>query len=196
MIMEKLYTLRDACDIMQIDPSTLRKWDREGKIRCVRLQNNFRRVPESEVNRILGIQKERSSYIYARVSSSGQKGDLDRQIEKLRVSSPESEVISDIRSGMRFDRKGFLKLLDLIEKDKVSVIYITHKDRLARFGYDLVEKICEMHGTRIVTVDSEELLTAHEELSRDLISIITSFSARLYGLRSHKLKKILEAIKS
>ena len=194
--MEKLYTLRDACDIMQIDPSTLRKWDREGKIRCVRLQNNFRRVPESEVNRILGIQKERSSCIYARVSSSGQKGDLDRQIEKLRVSSPESEVISDIRSGMRFDRKGFLKLLDLIEKDKVSVIYITHKDRLARFGYDLVEKICEMHGTRIVTVDSEELLTAHEELSRDLISIITSFSARLYGLRSHKLKKILEAVKS
>ncbi len=194
--MEKLYTLRDACDIMQIDPSTLRKWDREGKIRCVRLQNNFRRIPESEVNRILGIQKERSSCIYARVSSSGQKGDLDRQIEKLRVSSPESEVISDIRSGMRFDRKGFLKLLDLIEKDKVSVIYITHKDRLARFGYDLVEKICEMHGTRIVTVDSEELLTAHEELSRDLISIITSFSARLYGLRSHKLKKILEAIKS
>jgi putative resolvase len=144
--MEKLYTLRDACDIMQIDPSTLRKWDREGKIRCVRLQNNFRRVPESEVNRILGIQKERSSCIYARVSSSGQKGDLDRQIEKLRVSSPESEVISDIRSGMRFDRKGFLKLLDLIEKDKVSVIYITHKDRLARFGYDLVEKICEMHA--------------------------------------------------
>ncbi len=194
--MEKLYTLRDACDIMQIDPSTLRKWDREGKIRCVRLQNNFRRIPESEINRILGIQKERSSCIYARVSSSGQKGDLDRQIEKLRVSSPESEVISDIRSGMRFDRKGFLKLLDLIEKDKVSVIYITHKDRLARFGYDLVEKICEMHGTRIVTVDSEELLTAHEELSRDLISIITLFSARLYGLRSHKLKKILEAVKS
>ena len=194
--MEKLYTLRDACDIMQIDPSTLRKWDREGKIRCVRLQNNFRRVPESEVNRILGIQKERSSCIYARVSSGGQKEDLDRQIERLKNNSPESEVISDIRSGMGFNRKGFLKLLDLIEKDKVSVIYITHKDRLARFGYDLVEKICEMHGTRIVTVDSEELLTAHEELSRDLISIITSFSARLYGLRSHKLKKILEAVKS
>ena len=194
--MEKLYTLRDACDIMQIDPSTLRKWDREGKIRCVRLQNNFRRIPESEINRILGIQKERSSYIYARVSSGGQKEDLDRQIERLKNNSPESEVISDIRSGMGFNRKGFLKLLDLIENDKVSVIYITHKDRLARFGYDLVEKICEMHGTRIVTVDSEELLTAHEELSRDLISIITSFSARLYGLRSHKLKKILEAVKS
>ncbi len=194
--MEKLYTLRDACDIMQIDPTTLRKWDREGKIRCVRMQNNFRRVPESEINRILGIEKERQSYIYARVSSAGQKGDLDRQIEKLKLFSPESEVISDIRSGMRFDRKGFLKLLELIESDNVSVVYITHKDRLARFGYDLVEKICEMHGARIVTMDGDELPTAHEELSRDLISIITSFSARLYGLRSHKLKKILEAVKS
>ena len=194
--MEKLYTLRDACDIMQIDPTTLRKWDREGKIRCVRMQNKFRRVPESEINRILGIEKEKQSYIYARVSSAGQKVDLDRQIEKLRLFSPESEVISDIRSGMRFDRKGFLKLLELIESDNVSVVYITHKDRLARFGYDLIENICEMHGTRIVTMGGEELPTAHEELSRDLISIITSFSARLYGLRSHKLKKILEAVRS
>ena len=194
--MEKLYTLRDACDIMQIDPSTLRKWDREGKIRCVRLQNNFRRIPESEINRILGIQKERSSYIYARVSSGGQKEDLDRQIERLKNNSPESEVISDTRNGMGFNRKGFLKLLDLIEKDKVSVIYITHKDRLARFGFDLVKKVCEIHGTRIEVMNGEEILSAHEELSRDLISIITSFSARLYGLRSHKLKKILEAVKS
>ena len=194
--MEKLYTLRDACDIMQIDPGTLRKWDREGKIRCVRLQNNFRRVPESEVNRILGIQKERSSCIYARVSSGGQKEDLDRQIERLKNNSPESEVISDTRSGMGFNRKGFLKILELVEHDKVSVIYITHKDRLARFGFDLVEKVCEIHGTRIEVMNGEEILSAHEKLSRDLISIITSFSARLYGLRSHKLKKILEAVKS
>ena len=194
--MEKLYAVRDACEIMQIDPTTLRKWDREGKIHCVRLQNNYRRVPESEINRILGIQKERYSYIYARVSSGGQKEDLDRQIEKLKTLSPESDVISDIRSGMKFDRKGFVKLLDLIESDKVSVIHITHKDRLARFGFDLVEKICEIHGTRIDVIDGAEILTAHEELSRDLISIITSFSARLYGLRSHKIKKILEAVKS
>lgn len=194
--MEKLYTLRDACNIMQISPLTLRKWDREGKIHCIRLQNNYRRIPESEINRILGIQAEKSSYIYARVSSNGQKSDLDRQIEKLRSFSPESEVISDIRSGMKFNRKGFLKLLDLIEHDKVSIIYITHRDRLARFGFDLIEKICDIHGTQIIETDGEEILSAHEELSRDLISIITSFSARLYGLRSHKMKTILEAVKS
>ncbi|EQD78503.1 DNA binding domain protein, excisionase family [mine drainage metagenome] len=184
--MEKLYTLRDACEILQIDPTTLRKWDREGKIRCIRLQNNYRRVPESEINRILGIMKERTSYIYARVSSSGQKEDLERQKQNLTTVSPQSVVISDVRSGMKFNRKGFLELLDLIEDDKVSTIYITHKDRLARFGFDLIERICEIHGTKIVETDGEEILSANEELSRDLISIITSFSARLYGLRSHK----------
>ncbi|WP_337861191.1 helix-turn-helix domain-containing protein [Ferroplasma sp.] len=76
--MEKLFTLRDACRLLQIHPTTLRMWDREGKIRCVRMQNNFRRVPESDINRIPGIQNGKASYIYARVSSNWQKEDLDR----------------------------------------------------------------------------------------------------------------------
>ena len=193
--MEKLYTIRDACEILQLNPNTLRKWDREGKIRCVRLSNNFRRVPESEINRILGVKNNRTSFIYARVSSHDQKADLDRQIQKLQTVFPESHVVSDIRSGMKFNRKGFIELLELVEKDKVSAIYVTHKDRLARFGFDLVEKVCNIHGTEIVEIDGEEILSANEELTKDLISIITSFSARLYGLRSHKLKNILEAVK-
>lgn len=97
---------------------------------------------------------------------------------------------------MKFNRKGFMDLLDLIEKDKVSRIYITHKDRLARFGFDLVEPICRIHGTEIVEIDCEEILSANDELTKDLISIIISFSARLYGLRSHRLKSILEAVNS
>ena len=193
--MGKLYTIRDACKILQLNPNTLRKRDREGKIKCIRLSNNFRRIPESEINRILGIKNNRMSFIYARVSSHDQKADLDRQIQKLQTVSPESHVVSDIRSGMKFNRKGFIELLDLVEKDKVSTIYVTHRDRLARFGFDLLERICEIHGTEIVETGGEEILSANEELTKDLISIITSFSARLYGLRSHKLKNILEAVK-
>ena len=193
--MEKLYTLRDACEISQLDPTTIRKWDREGKIKCIRLSNNFRRIPESEINRILGIKNNRMSFIYARLSSHDQKADLDRQIQKLQTVSPESHVVSDIRSGMKFNRKGFIELLELVEKDKVSTIYVTHKDRMARFGFDLVEKVCNIHGTEIVETDGDEILSANEELTKDLISIITSFSARLYGLRSRKLKNILEAVK-
>ena len=194
--MEKLYTLRDACNILQIDPTTLRKWDREGKIRCIRLQNRYRRIPESEINRVLGRQDDRKTCIYARVSSIGQKGDLDRQIERLKSFSPGSEIVADIRSGMKFERPGFIKLLDMVEDDNISTIYITHRDRLARFGFDLVKKICEIHGTEIIEIDGEEILSANEELTKDLISIITSFSARLYGLRSHKMKRILEEVKS
>ena len=88
--MEKLYTLRDACRILQVHPTTLRMWDREGKIRCVRMLNNFRRVPESEINRILGIQNGRASYIYARVSSGGQKEDLEGEVNQVRSVSPGS----------------------------------------------------------------------------------------------------------
>ena len=194
--MERIYTLRDACKILQVDATTIRRWDREGTIKCVRLQNQYRRIPESEINRILGRQNERKSYVYARVSSAGQKADLNRQIERLKSFSKESEIISDVRSGMRFERTGFIKLLDLIEQDKVSVIYVTHKDRLARFGFDLVEKICDIHGTKIVEMGGEDISSANEELTRDMISIITSFSARLYGLRSHKMQSILKAVKS
>ncbi len=105
--MGKLYSIMDACKILQLNPSTLRKWDREG-----------------EINRILGINNNRMSFIYARVSSHDQKADLDRQIQKLQTVSPESDVILDIRSGMKFNRKGFIELLDFTQADKVSAIYI------------------------------------------------------------------------
>ena len=193
--MGRIYTIREACDILQIDATTLRRWDREGKIHCIRLSNNFRRVPEEEINRILGVKSNRIDAIYARVSSSDQKNDLYNQIDRLKLLYPNAQVFSDIKSGLKFNRKGFIELLNTIEDNKVNNIYITHRDRLARFGFDLIESICKIHNTKIIEVDGEEILSANEELTRDLISIITSFSVRLYGLRSHKMKNILEAVK-
>ena len=193
--MGRVYTIREACDILQIDATTLRRWDREGKIHCIRLSNNFRRVPEEEINRILGVKSNRIDAIYARVSSNDQKNDLYNQIDRLKLLYPNAQVFSDIKSGLKFNRKGFIELLNMIEDNKVNNIYITHRDRLARFGFDLIENICKMHSTRIIEVDGEEIPSANEELTRDLISIITSFSARLYGLRSHKMKNILEAVR-
>ena len=193
--MGRVYTIREACDILQIDATTLRRWDREGKIHCIRLSNNFRRVPEEEINRILGVKSNRIDAIYARVSSSDRKNDLYNQIDRLKSLYPDAQVFSDIKSGLKFNRKGFIELLNMIEDNKVNNIYITHRDRLARFGFDLIENICKMHSTKIIEVDGEEILSANEELTRDLISIITSFSARLYGLRSHKMKNILEAVR-
>ena len=193
--MGRVYTIREACDILQIDATTLRRWDHEGKIHCIRLSNNFRRVPEEEINRILGVKSNRIDAIYARVSSSDQKNDLYNQINRLKPLYPNAQVFSDIKSGLKFNRKGFIELLNMIEDNKINNIYITHRDRLARFGFDLIENICKIHSTRIIEVDREEIPSANEELTRDLISIITSFSARLYGLRSHKMKNILEAVR-
>ena len=193
--MGRIYTIREACDILQIDATTLRRWDREGKIHCIRLSNNFRRVPEEEINRILGIKNNRIDAIYARVSSNDQKSDLYNQINRLKSLYKDAQVFSDIKSGLRFNRKGFTELLNMIEDNKINNIYITHRDRLARFGFDLIENICKIHNTKIIEVDGEEIPSANVELTRDLISIITSFSARLYGLRSDKMKNILKAVK-
>ena len=193
--MGRIYTIREACDILQIDATTLRRWDREGKIHCIRLSNNFRRVPEEEINRILGVKSNRIDAIYARVSSSDQKNDLYNQINRLKLLYPDAQVFSDIKSGLKFNRKGFIELLNMIEDNKVNNIYITHRDRLARFGFDLIENICKMHSTRIIEVDGEEILSANKEMTRDLISIITLFSSKLYGLRSQTMKNILEAVR-
>jgi len=193
--MGRIYTIREACDILQIDATTLRRWDREGKIHCIRLSNNFRRVPEEEINRILGIKNNRIDAIYARVSSNDQKSDLYNQINRLKSLYKDAQVFSDIKSGLRFNRKGFTELLNMIEDNKINNIYITHRDRLARFGFDLIENVCKIHNTKIIEVDGEEIPSANVELTRDLISIITSFSARLYGLRSDKMKNILKAVK-
>ena len=193
--MGRVYTIREACDILQIDATTLRRWDREGKIHCIRLSNNFRRVPEEEINRILGVKSNRIDAIYARVSSSDRKNDLYNQIDRLKSLYPDAQVFSDIKSGLKFNRKGFIELLNMIEDNKVNNIYITHRDRLARFGFDLIENICKIHNTRIIEVDGEEILSANKEMTRDLISIITLFSCKLYGLRSQKMKNILEAVR-
>ena len=193
--MGRIYTIREACDILQIDATTLRRWDHEGKIHCIRLSTNFRRVPEEEINRILGVKSNRIDAIYARVSSSDQKNDLYNQINRLKSLYPDAQVFSDIKSELKFNRKGFIELLNMIEDNKVNNIYITHRDRLARFGFDLIENICKIHNTRIIETDGEEILSANKEMTRDLISIITLFSSKLYGLRSQKMKDILEAVK-
>ena len=166
-----------------------------GKIHCIRLSNNFRRVPEEEINRILGIKNNRIDAIYARVSSNNNKNDLYNQINRLKSLYPNAQIFSDIKSGLKFNRKGFIELLNMIEDNRINNIYITHKDRLARFGFDLIENICRMHNTKIIEVDGEEILSYNEELKNDLITIITLFSSKLYGLRSQKMKDILEAVK-
>lgn len=145
-------------------------------------------------------QSDKSDVIYTRVSTHKQAecGDLDRQVEKVKLFATEQNVNNllvktDIGSGLNDNRKGLLELLDLIQQDKVNRIYILHKDRLTRFGYHYLEKICDFHEVSIVIVSNEtESKSQSEELTEDIISLIHSFSDKPYDLK-HKIEKELQS---
>lgn len=189
--MEELLRLGQAAKALGVHEQTLRNWDEAGKIRTVRTVGGQRRVPRSEVERLMGELELREVKLYARVSTLAQKDDLKRQVQQLKQSYPDAELFSDFRSGLKFDRKGFLALLSAVQQRRVSRVVVVHEDRLARFGVDLIRQLFASCGTELEVLDSPELATHEQELASDLIAIITSFSARLYGLRSHKTKALL-----
>ncbi|MDG6988753.1 MAG: IS607 family transposase [Nitrososphaerota archaeon] len=193
--MERSYSPKKAGEILGVTTHTIQVWDRQGKMKCLRLPTGRRRVPESEIRRLMNVAEQRREAAYARVSSHDQKSDLDNQIAVLKGRAPGAEVYSDIRSGLNFERRDLLRLLDDVFSKKVSSIYVTYEDRLARFGFDLLSWVCAKYGTEIVVVNSKTAISPQEELVQDLIAIITSFSAKLYGLRSHKTKKLLQSVK-
>jgi len=198
--MEILLRPKDAAKRLGISVKTIQRMDKVGTLKVVRTPNNRRRIPESEVHRLMGLNQIRVPVLYARVSTHSQKEDFERQIQHLKQTYPDTELFSDIRSGLKFDRPGFLKVLEAVQQNRVSKVVVIYEDRLARFGVDLLRKIFKSYGTELEVLETTLKGTPEEELAKDLITIITSFSARLYGLRSHKTKKLIattqELIKS
>lgn len=172
---------REACEYLGVTPQTLRLWDRLGKIPTIRSPGGHRRYDVS------GFIQGRRKVIYARVSSRNQQDDLRGQVEHLRFRYPEHELIEDIGSGLNFKRKGFCALLDSILSGEVEELVVAHRDRLCRFGFELVARIASKYNCRIVVLD-ESKLSPQEELVRDLLSIIHVFGCRLYGLRKYSRK--------
>jgi len=196
--MERLYTMKEASKLLGVHVKTIQKWDREGKIRCVRTVGGKRRVPESEIKRILGIHEERKIVGYARVSSHIQKDDLERQIELIKSYAKERgweiEIFKDIASGLKEDRRNFRKLLKMVISKEVSKVVIAYSDRLTRFGFKTLEEFFKSYGTEIIVINKEEK-TPQEELVEDLITIISHFAGKLYGMRSHKYREVVEGAK-
>jgi len=191
---EKLYTLKEACLLLGLHPRTIQKWDKQGKIRVVRTPGGRRRIPESEIRRLQGEKGIRSIIGYARVSSNTQKDDLERQVEYLRQSGVQ-EVITDIGSDLNEKRKGFLRLLDRVLHNEVDKVVILYEDRLTRFGFDTLKKVFEAHGTTIEVLNQTDVKPPQQELVEDLITIISHFSGKLYGMRSHKRKEFVKHAK-
>ena len=196
--MERLYTMKEASKLLGVAVRTIQRWDKEGKIRCVRTVGGKRRVPESEIRRILGIHEKRKIIGYARVSSHTQKDDLERQIELIKSYAKEKgweiEILKDIGSGLKEDRRNFKKLLEMVMNKEVSKIVVAYPDRLTRFGFKILEEFFKSYGTEIVII-SNRAKTPQEELIEDLITIISHFAGKLYGMRSHKYRRVVEGAK-
>jgi len=190
--------MKEASKLLGVHIRTIQKWDKEGKIRCVRTIGGKRRVPESEIKRILGIHEKRRVIGYARVSSHTQKDDLERQIELIKSYARERgweiEILKDVGSGLKEDRRGFQKLLRMVINKEVSKVIIAYPDRLTRFGFKTLEEFFKSYGTEIIVINHEEK-SLQEELIEDLITIISHFAGKLYGMRSHKYKKVVEGAK-
>ncbi|MFL5625604.1 MAG: IS607 family transposase [Ktedonobacteraceae bacterium] len=173
--------------------NTLQKWDREGKLKAHRSPTTNRRYYTHDQYlqyRRLVAQEQGLTMVSTRVSGVAQKPDLANQINALEVyckqhSITVDEWMSDIGSGLNYKRKQFNRLLEMIELGQARRLIIAHRDRLVRFGYEYFDAFCERHHTEIVVINGENL-SPEQELVRDLIAIVTVFSARLYGLRSYR----------
>jgi predicted site-specific integrase-resolvase len=192
-----MVTIKEAGKILGVTPKTLRLWEKEGRIASKRTEGGHRRYDPADL--IKGGTENNLTLAYARVSSIDQKDDLKRQeivLESYCASKGyQFEIISDLGSGLNYKKKGLVKLIKMICSEQVDRLVLTHKDRLVRFGVELIFTLCEHFGVEVVMINRSEDSTFEEDLSEDVMDIITVFSARIYGSRSHKNKEILEQLK-
>lgn len=191
----------EAAQILGVSKDTLRRWEKEGKIKASRTINGHRRYDKGELT---GLKKRempdcKVTLGYARVSSHDQKKDLIRQVELLEsycaANGWTHEILQDLGSGLNYQKKGLKQLIKQICSQTIQRLVLTHKDRLLRFGSELIFSLCEQFGVEVVIINASENTTFEDDLVQDVLEIITVFSARLYGARSKKNKKLLESLK-
>jgi putative resolvase len=196
-------SIGETAEILGVSVKTVRRWSDSGKLRFERAPSGHRRYNLQDVKRVkpktLADLEDRLTINYARVSSHDQKADLHRQVKVLESFSAargwQFETIQDLGSGLNYKKKGLQQLLKRILKGDVGRLVLTHKDRLLRFGSELVFAMCEEFETEVVIVnkgDTEQ--TFEQELVTDMIELVTVMSARMYGARSHKNKKLVDGI--
>jgi putative resolvase len=190
--MEHTYSPKQFGKLIGKSVNTLQKWDRKGILPAFRSPTNRRYYTHEQYLQYRGLisSEQGKVIVYARVSSPSQKKDLVLQKEALRAYCLEQGVkvdewVEDIGSALIYKRKGFNQIIEQIELGAVKRLVIGYHDRLVRFGYDGFEAFCQRHGTEILVMNAESF-SPEEELVRDLLAIVTVFSAGLHGLRSHR----------
>ena len=210
------YTPKDASKKLGVHWQTLRNWEKQGKIKTIRspggkryydinnfmvdIENNNSDIKEINIqnnikeiniqNDIKEIKNIRRKICYCRVSSYSQKNELDNQIKYMTNKFPNHEILYDIGSGINFNRPNLNKIINYGIKNELEELAIAYKDRLCRIGYELIEKILIEYSNTNIIIEKDEIKSPEEELTNDLIEIITVFSSKLYGIRSYKSKKM------
>lgn len=195
----KYYSSKTVTQILGVTAQTLRNWDKEGKLKPSYVKSNGYRYYSEDS--ILAYTQERKTKKnlnvvgYARVSSKKQSDDLERQVNNLKTyiesKYNEYEIITDIGSGINYSKPGLKKLIEKINKKEVDLIIVLYKDRLLRFGFELVEYFAELNNVKIEVLDKIDK-TQDQELVEDLVQIVTVFSCKIQGKRKSKTKELIE----
>ena len=188
--MGTIYRIHEFADRIGRSTATVRRWEREGKLVAKRLPSGHRFFDESDVRSMLGgAPEKRRIVVYCRVSSAGQKEDLASQVSAMEFFCLSSGVavdewIQEIGGGMNFKRKHFLSLVDRIQRGEILKLIVAHKDRLMRFGFDLLSRVAAENGCEMI-VANQESLSPQQEMVEDLMAIVHTFSGRLDGMRKY-----------
>ncbi len=195
--MSRFIKIGEAAKFLGVSIQTLRRWEESGYLLPVKKEKGSTRYYDLE--QLTGNKKEEAllTIAYARVSSHDQKQDLQRQAQVLADYCTKQgwnfQIIQDLGPGMNYHEKGLKTLIHLIFEKKIDRLVLTHKDRLLRFGAELIFTLCEKQQIEVILINKEQDVSFEEELAQDVLEIITVFSAKLYGSRSKKNKKLIEA---
>lgn len=183
---------KEARELLRITAATLRRWDKDGKIQTIRTPSGIRMYNKECILEILGEKgtiPEKRKVAYCRVSSKKQADDLERQKDSFRSSHPNHELVEDIGSGINFKRKGLQRILEQAMQGEIEEVVVSHRDRLCRFAFELIEWILTKNNTRLVVLDKTEHKSGSEELAEDVLAIIQVFACREMGKRRYKSSK-------
>lgn len=200
LFMSKYYSINKFSKILGVSAQTLRNGNKKGKLHPHHTSSNgYRYYSHEQLNQVMNVKPNLDRIVigYCRVSSNKQKDDLERQIENMKLyltaQGKPFEIISDIGSGINYKKKGLKELMKRISQNKVDKVVVFYKDRLLRFGFELVEYIASLYDCDIEIIDHTEK-TEQQELVEDLVQIITVFSCKLQGKRANKARKLVKEL--
>ena len=200
LIMSQYYSIHEFSKILGVSAQTLRNWDKNGKLYPHHTSSNgYRYYSHEQINQVMNIKPNFDRMIigYCRVSSNKQKEDLERQIENMKLYLMEQgkhfEILSDIGSGINYKKKGLKELMKRISQNKVEKVVVLYKDRLLRFGFELLEYMASLYHCEIEVIDNTEK-AEQQELVEDLVQIITEFSCKLEGKCANKARKFVKEL--